>query len=82
MREIRLSGSEGGAAQSNASLLPLSRGDVNESVLRVEASLEEQAVPMGMEPAIGSRALEHDGRGGAEGRAGGLRHQVVYKTSA
>ena len=39
MREIRLSGSEGGAAQSNAPLLPLSQGMYSASETRVLGEL-------------------------------------------
>lgn len=52
--------------EAAAHLLESYLGNVNEPVLRVEASLGEQAVPMGMEPAEGTRALEHEDRRGAE----------------
>ena len=48
-------------------------------MLVVEASLEEQAVPVGMEPAKGARALEHEDTGGALRPAGGLCHEVAHQ---
>ena len=49
--------------EAAAHLLEIDRGDVDEPALRVEASLEEQAVPVGMEPAEGSRRLEYEDTG-------------------
>ena len=48
-----------------------------ESALSVEASLQEQAVPVGVPASESTRALNHHDRGGADGFAGGRRHEVT-----
>jgi len=65
--------------EAAAHLLEIDLGEVEEAMLVVEASLEEQAVPVGMEPAKGARALEHEDTGGAQRPAGGLCHEVAHQ---
>jgi hypothetical protein len=68
-------------AEAGAHLLQIELWDVDEPALVVKTSLQEQAMPVGMEPTKQSRTLEdHDG-GYADRLAGGLccevAHQVV-----
>jgi len=65
------------SGRSSSSFLQIDLGDVDEPALVVKASFQEQAMPLGMEPAKGSRALEHEDPGGAQRPAGDLRHEVV-----
>jgi hypothetical protein len=65
--------------EATAHLLEIHSGDVDEPSLCVEASLEEQAVPVGMEPAEGSRRLEYEDTGAAQRAAGGLGNEVAYQ---
>ena len=66
-------------AEAAAHLLEIDRGDVDEPSLGVEASLEEQAVPVGMESAEGSRRLEYEDPGGAQRPARGFRGEVAHQ---
>ena len=65
--------------EAGAHLHQIDGRDVHESALSVEAFLEEQAVSVGV-PASGLfRALKHHHRGGADGLAGGRRHEVAHQ---
>ena len=66
-------------AEAGAHLRQIDRRDVDESALAVKASLQEQAVPVGIQPAKRSRALEDHDCGGADGLAGGLRCEVAHQ---
>jgi hypothetical protein len=66
-------------AEAGAHLGQIDGRDMEETPLVVKASLQEQAVPVGMEAAKRSRTLEdHDGRG-ADGLAGGLFCEVAHQ---
>ena len=52
---------------------------VEESALLVKASLQEQAVPVGVPASELSRALKHHDRGGADGLAGRRRYEVTHQ---
>jgi hypothetical protein len=65
--------------EAAAHLLEIDLGDVNEPTLRVEASLEEQSVPVGVPATKGSRRLEGHDRGRLEGPAGCLGSEVAHQ---
>ena len=64
---------------ATAHLLEIHIGDVDEPALGVEASLEEQAVPVGVPPTEGSRRLEYNERGATDGLSGGFRGEVAHQ---
>ena len=68
-------------AEAGAHFFQIDLWDVDEPALVVKASLQEQAMPVGMEPAKRSRALEDHDCGYVGRLAGGLccevAHQVV-----
>ena len=65
--------------EATAHLLEIHSGDVDETSLCVEVSLEEQAVPVGVPPTEGSRRLEYEDTGAAQRAAGGLGNEVAYQ---
>ena len=66
-------------AEAAAHLLQIYRWDVEESAFAVKASLQEQAVPMGIPSRNNSCGLQYHDCGGADGLAGGRRCEVVYQ---
>jgi hypothetical protein len=52
---------------------------VDESTVAIEASLQEQSVPVGVPPNELSSALEHNERGATDGLSGCFRGEVPYQ---
>jgi hypothetical protein len=64
---------------ASAHFLEIDLGEVDETTLVVKASLQERAVPAGMEAAKRSRTLEDHDVCGAHGLSGGLCCEVAHQ---
>ena len=65
--------------EAGAHLGQIDDRDVEESALLVKASLQEQAVPVGVPSSELSSALEHNEPGATDGLSGGFRGEVPYQ---